>query len=233
MNQSFKKIRDGIAALAERALDLVFPPDLYCICCGNLIDGSRIYHLCDHCIRHIRWDHSPPSEKDGLMMMRCAAYGIYERTLIFSLKYSGNRYIVRDVAKMMGDRLKEAGITLDVIVPVPMSPEKEKARGFNHAERIAAYLAKETGTVNLGHVLRRTRETRPMRGLSPSERRENIRGCISLREGALSVIKGKRVLILDDFYTTGATAGECASAIWEAEPESVLFIAFAARYDQR
>lgn len=219
-----------IRKLSESILDLLYPPSLYCICCGNVIDETRVYNLCDHCIRHIRWDHDLPEDRGGVAMMRCAQYGIYERTLIFSLKYNGKQYIAKDIAKMMRDRLLEARICFDVIVPVPMYRKKEKARGFNHAALIGRYLAEEMGTAIVSDALLRTRETRAMRGLSPEEREANIRGSMALGEGAGAKIHGRRVLLLDDFFTTGATAKECCRAIAPAEPASVLFYAFAARY---
>ena len=49
-----------------KALDLLYPPSLYCNCCGNLIDESRTYNLCDHCISHIRWDASEIRDLGGL-----------------------------------------------------------------------------------------------------------------------------------------------------------------------
>ena len=131
-------------------------------------------------------------------MMRCVQYGIYERTLIFSLKYNGKKYIAREIAKMMRDRLREARIDFDVIVPVPMYAEKERARGFNHAALIGQYLGKEMGKPMVPDALRRTRQTRPMRGLSPEERKKNIAGSMAPGpDRAAALIRGKRVLLLE------------------------------------
>ena len=217
-------------ALTESVLDLVYPPSLYCVCCGNLIDETRTYNLCDHCVRHIRWDTAPPGERNGMKLLRCAQYGIYERTLIFSLKYNGHKYVARDIAEMMRDRLEAAGIFFDVIVPVPMNPAKERARGFNQAALIAKYLARLTDVDFVPGALHRIRNTRPMRGLSPTEREANIHGSIELAAETEGKLRGRTVLLLDDFYTTGATALECRQVLMQAEPEDVAFIAFAAKY---
>lgn len=213
-------------------LDLIFPPDLYCGICGNYIDSTNPYHLCDHCVRHIRWDHGPPAVRSGLLMMRTAEYGIYERTLIFSLKYGGKRYLARDAADMSADRLREAGISLDVVVPVPLARRKERARGYNQAGLIGKYLAVRMDADFIPDALVRTRETRPMRGLSREERAENVRGVFRLNEKAQGRIRGRRVLLFDDFATTGSTAREAVRALREAEPASVLFYAFAAKYGE-
>ncbi len=220
---------------ADRLLSLIYPDPIYCICCGNIIDESRTYGLCDHCIRHMVWDMEPPGvigdEAATMEAMRCCQYGIYERTLIFSLKYNKKRYIARHIAEMMRDKLKSVNRdrSYDIIVPVPLYKGKERQRGFNQTFLIGKYLGKYLGIECTDKVLIRVRETRPMRGLSPGERRENIRGCFALDEEYADVIHGKRVLLLDDFYTTGATAMECRSELIKAQPASISLFAFAAK----
>jgi len=220
-----------LSTTIHKALDLIYPPSLYCDCCGNIIDETRTYNLCDHCVRHFKWDGDEIKEVRGLRMLRCSEYGIYERTMIFSLKYNGKKYIARDIAEMMRDRLALAEQDFDVIVPVPMFKEKEKKRGFNQASLIGKHLARLTGKELAAGALIRTRETAPMRGLSPTEREMNIRGSFALNEKVCeSAVKGKRVLLVDDFYTTGSTAEECRNVLLRKNPESILFISFAAKY---
>lgn len=214
----------------QKILDLIYPPSLYCDCCGNLIDETRTYNLCDHCIRHIKWDGGEVRDVRGLKMLRCAEYGIYERTMIFSLKYNNKKYIARDIAKMMNDRLELAEEDFDVIVPVPMFKGKEQKRGFNQAALIGKHLAKLTGRKLIADLLLRTRETAPMRGLSPTEREMNIRGSFAVKEELAESVRGQKVLLVDDFYTTGSTAEECRNVLMESEPSDILFIAFAAKY---
>ena len=75
----------------------------------------------------------------------------------------------------------------------------------------------------------RTRATRPMRGLSEEQRAENIKGSITVSSGFDRFPKGKRVAVLDDFYTTGSTAKECIRALEVTGAEEIIFIAFASR----
>ena len=223
-------IRD-IEDLAGKALDLLYPDPIYCICCGNVIDETRTYGLCDHCIRHMVWDTSEPQVRDGMEFMRCCQYGIYERTLIFSLKYNRKRYIARHIAEIMRDKLINAGRDgdYDVIVPVPLYKRKFRQRGFNQTALIGKYLADHLGVTCAPEALIRVRETRPMRGLSPKEREENIAGSFQVNEEYRHKLEGKRILLLDDFYTTGATATECRKELDKICPESVSFLAFAAK----
>ena len=216
--------------LSKSILDYVFPPSLYCLCCGNIIDRTRTYSLCDHCIRHIRWDYEPVSGKGGMEVVRCAEYGLYERTLIFSLKYKNKKYIARTIAEIMADRLKLAKAEYDIIVPVPISAEKLKQRGFNQSALMGKYLSGLSGSEMLEHALERVGNTVPMRGLSPTEREMNIRGKIKLNEREAKLIKNKKVLLLDDISTTGSTARECAEILRSAEPGKIIFLAFAGRW---
>ena len=214
----------------RKLLDLIYPSSLYCDLCGNIIDDSRIYNLCDHCIKSIHWDFDPPSIHEGIRMIRCAEYGIYERTLIFSLKYNGKLYIAKDIAEMIHDRLLQSELPWDVVVPVPMFSKKEFERGFNQAKLISEELARISGKEICEDALIRNRATKPMRGLSPEERSESVRDAFSLREGFGQSLSGKDVIILDDFFTTGATAKACTCEIHKARPHSVSFVAFAAKY---
>ena len=223
-------MRDLIKTGLNKILDLIYPPSIYCGICGNLIDETRSYALCDHCVRHIMWDFDGPCEEQGLKMMRCAEYGIYERSLIFSLKYSGKRYLARNIAEMMRDKMAAADVTADVIVPVPLYADKEKSRGFNQTELIGRHLAELTGMELAPRALKRIRPTRPMRGLSPGEREQNVHGSFAFVPVYADMIRGRRAVIIDDFFTTGATARECRRVLGEAQPEDILFLTFAAKF---
>ena len=216
--------------LSDSILDYVFSPSLYCICCGNIIDQTRTYNLCDHCIRHIRWDGEPVSYRWGMEVLRCAEYGLYERTLIFSLKYKNNKYIARTIAEIMADRLNLAQVGYDVAVPVPISSEKLRQRGFNQSELMARHLGKLTGKPVSAHALERIGNTVPMRGLSPTEREMNIKDKIKLNERQAKALKDKKILLLDDISTTGSTARECAKILRRANPARIIFLAFAGRW---
>ena len=110
LSRAASSLLEKLSRGADYALDLLYPPALYCSCCGNLIDESRTYRLCDHCMAHIRWDGAEPRYLDGMKILRCTQYGLYERTLIFDLKYNGKTYIARDIAEIMADRLALARI---------------------------------------------------------------------------------------------------------------------------
>lgn len=222
------KARLGLRYAANKLAELVFPPRLYCACCGNIIDDTRTYSLCDHCMEHFRWDTGSGINRGGLRLIRCVSYGIYERSLIFDLKYKGKKHVARVIAEIMADKLLSLNLEIDYLVPVPMFKAKEKQRGFNQAKLIADFLSKEL-TCEVADYLVRTRQTRPMRGLSEEQRAENIKGSIVISSDFDGFSKGTKVAVIDDFYTTGSTARECLSALEGSGAEEIIFLAFASR----
>ena len=217
--------------IIDRAAELVFPQHLYCGCCGNIIDETRQYGLCDHCLSHFGWNTDGLDVIDGMAAGACLDYGIYERTLIFGLKYKGRKYLARDIGAIMADKVRALGLdkSCDAIVPVPLYRAKERKRGFNQAALIGKHLARLTGMECAADMLLRTRETAPMRSLGPAERRWNIEGSIAFNEKYAGQVSGRRVLLIDDFYTTGSTALECRRALVSGGVSDVTFLAFAAR----
>ena len=222
------KARLGLRHTVNKLAELVFPPRLYCARRGNIIDDTRTYSLCDLCMEHFRWDTGSGINRGGLRLIRCVSYGIYERSLIFDLKYKGKKHVARVIAEIMADKLLSLGLEIDYLVPVPMFKAKEKQRGFNQTKLIADFLSKEL-TCEVADYLVRTRQTRPMRGLSEEQREENIKGSIVISSDFDGFSKGTKVAVIDDFYTTGSTARECLSALEGSGAEEIIFLAFASR----
>jgi len=155
---------------------------------------------------------------------RAVAYGSYDgglRELIHLLKYDG----VRPAASILGRMLAEAVAGLEpgfeqakvLVVPVPLYAAKRRQRGFNQAELIARaalrFQAGERLDLATG-LLQRTRETHSQIGLTSHQRRENLRGAFAVARAA--EVTGREVLLVDDVYTTGTTASECARVLRRA-----------------
>ena len=235
---------------ARKLLELLFPSDLYCISCESIIDKSRVYSLCDKCVRMFHWVDERTCEKCGKILQAeylhricvdcrenerrfikgytCLQYGLYERELLLAFKYGGKAYIGEKIARAMADRIKPEGFETDIIVPVPMHKRKLASRGYNQAEIIAVNLARILNLKSQNKLLLRTGYTAAMSRLAPEERRMNIENAFKVAGNAAKKIEGKRVLLVDDIYTTGSTADECSRALLEAGAIEVRFISFAA-----
>ena len=112
-----------------------------------------------------------------------------------------------------------------ILIPVPMEKKKLKWRGFNQAEEIGKELSKFFRISLLNNVLAKIKETPAQVDLSEEERKENIRNAFSIKNGGQ--ILGKKILLVDDVYTTGATMEECARVLKKAGAKEVIGIVIA------
>ena len=159
------------------------------------------------------------------------AFGVYDgslRELIHLFKYGG----VRPLAGPLGRLLLRAmprERRFDVVVPMPMHWLRRWRRGFNQSKLLARIAAGRLSLPILNAV-RRRRHTRPQAGLTNSQRRANIAGAFAVTKS--NAIRGRRVLLVDDVLTTGATAAACARALKDAGAKSVTLLVVA-RVDRR
>lgn len=157
-----------------------------------------------------------------------AAYEGVMRRLIHDLKYHDRH----DARRLFGRWLVEAGGGLlgdaaAVLVPVPLSRWGLIKRRFNQAAILAHEIARETGHAVIPRALVRTRRIRSQVGLTRQQRRENVRGAFRVPERQRRHIAGRRVILIDDVITTGATARACARALRRAGAAEVDVLALA------
>ena len=156
---------------------------------------------------------------------RAVAYGVYEgelREMIHLLKYERMPAVARSLAPMLALSMATLGLRGEVVlVAVPLFPSKQRQRGYNQAELLsdaaAGLLRKSSPGLGLraAHgVLRRVRDTESQFALSPKGRRRNLQGAFEVDEAR--PLAGRTVLLVDDIYTTGATARECARVLRRA-----------------
>ena len=116
---------------------------------------------------------------------------------------------------------------VDLVIPVPMHEKKQRRRGYNQAELLAASFAKHSLLPMRSDLLQRKKNTSVMNDLSPEERKANLESAFALRDGAEKEIQGKHILLIDDIYTTGTTAGACSRVLIEAGAAKVTVLVFA------
>ncbi|HEY3414231.1 MAG TPA: ComF family protein [Armatimonadota bacterium] len=216
-------------------LDLLYPPK--CYLCGQVGE-----FVCEDCVAAWPRPEEPRCPRcgeplpigscgwcrDGIAPLAAAAfpyaYAEGVREVVHLLKYRGKR---RVAAPMSAAMVRTAWDTpafrgVDAIVPVGLHPRRIRQRGFNQSE----WLAEEMSVlmnVPLGMWSIRTRHTRPQVGLSALERKENMRGAFAATPEAA----GRRILLVDDVSTTGATAREAARELRDAGAHWVGLITFA------
>ena len=167
----------------------------------------------------------------------CAGYGTVEQAVIFAFKYGSRSDIGSTLGEILFDRMASeygedvlAGM-YDLVVPVPVFSAKKKKRGYNHAALMAESFAKRAGLACDSSIIVRTRDTAPMKGLTPAERRANISGAFEIRTRGMKMLRGSSVLLVDDIFTTGSTIDGIASLLKEAGASRVDFLAYAGGAD--
>jgi ComF family protein len=114
-----------------------------------------------------------------------------------------------------------------ILVPIPLYKQRLKWRGFNQAEELAKELSKFLLIPVYSNILVRIKETLPQVNLAKEERENNVRGAFAVRNSELKSIEKKKVLLVDDVYTTGSTMEECARVLKESGAKEVWGIAVA------
>jgi len=159
------------------------------------------------------------------------SFGAYEgtlRELIHLFKYQRIRTLAAPLGMMLVSALPRDE-RFDVISPMPMHWMRRWQRGFNQAELLARMIGRRTG-IPVRNLVRRRRATAPQAGLSNAQRRSNVAGVFAVRRR--TGIAGRRILLVDDVFTTGATASACAAALKRAGAARVTVLTLA-RTDRR
>lgn len=204
--------------LLDAALDLVFPPR--CCLCGRL--DSPWCADCAHALDELAplpGDAPPPITA----ILSLSVHGDPLRTVIHTLKYESNRAQAQGLARVLGAPLAAAYAhvrdtwQIDLIVPVPLHPNRLRTRGYNQSDLLAQALAGSTALPCHTGVLVRERDTGSQVGRTQAERHAEMNGAFRALPGASS----RRVLLIDDVLTTGATLTACAEALLAAGAERV------------
>jgi ComF family protein len=157
------------------------------------------------------------------------ACGLYEgalRSAVLSLKR--DPFVPPRLARMLSEAARRAPLdAARLVIPVPLHPARERERGFNQAALLAASVAKGTGfRLDPFSLSRVTHSERHRAGMDARARRESVEGAFAVAHPRL--VRGQSVLLVDDVFTTGATASACARALLDAGARAV-FVLTAAR----
>lgn len=236
-------------ALAARLSDLAqFLLPRCCAACEDLLDDTDDGLVCGRCWSRMSRLPSPHCARCGHPLrprgacVGCALLPPYVRAarslawipdpvgsrVLAALKYEG----WPAVAEALGERMARLAWPGDVVaeraalVPVPLAAVKERARGFNQAERLARAVARRWGLPVWADVLRRTRATPSQTRLTPGERLANVHGAFLAEAGHADRLRGRHLILVDDVLTTGATLNACASVLFAAGARTLSYLTF-------
>jgi ComF family protein len=232
-------------ALWSLALDFVLPPR--CPGCGLVVDGD--HRFCVSCWQALDFLGPPSCASCALPLLhdpgegaRCGAchaqppafdravaavsYGDVARTVALRLKYGGRPGVARTMAAQMA-RLVHAAPADAVVAAVPLHRWRLWSRGFNQALLIGRAMAERSGHARLPDALIRTRAPPVLRGLGRKARAKAVKGAFAVPAARRSAIHGRTVLLVDDVFTSGATAEACAAALKRAGAMEVWLVCWA------
>jgi ComF family protein len=135
------------------------------------------------------------------------------KEVIHQFKYRSHQSLAKPLAHLLLSvyRSNQENLSSDMMIPVPLHRSRERERGFNQALELSRKLSRFIRTPVVSGLLVRSRPTKVQAGLSRRERRLNLAGAFRLSRSG--VVEDKRVLLVDDVFTTGATLNECAKIL--------------------
>jgi ComF family protein len=226
-------ISEPLAKLADSALNAVFPADIYCICCGDVLDGSRKDGLCDACAAKLPWAFDNPFETDMEEfafddVWPCVRYGFHARRIMNGLKNGGKAYMAKNVASMLAERVQLEWQMPDAFAAVPSHRDKLRQRGYNQAELLAKETARLLKLPHWDGLLEKVKSTWSLRMASGQERRSMLADSFAVSGAYRKALAGRFICLVDDVTTTGSTADACARVLKAAGASRVALLCFGA-----
>ena len=236
-NRKFISLR----TVGRAVIDYALPPR--CAGCGEVIVDVGAF--CPPCWGNMDWLGNEGCQRCGLPLVgteadtcaRCladppkldriraaVAYDELPRSIALRLKYGRKVGLARTMARYMAP-LKGAWDDDALLIPVPLHRWRLWGRGFNQSILVARELARSWHLPAEHGVLRRTKRTQPLKGLSHQQRRKAVSGAFHVADG--NILAGKTVVLVDDVLTSGSTAEACARALRQAGAARVELICWA------
>ncbi len=201
-----------------------------CRCLNCAIQVSTEHTLCSKCwnqLHFIAYEQALTTQYDAVRTISILRYKGIAAQLIKRFKYCDDIRLAPFFTNLLYNAAKNYLEGLDIILPVPLHKEKLQLRKYNQIAILAKYLAKKTEKMYLLNALIKKQDSASQSRLTRAERLYNLKDCFSVREDMRHHLYGASILLIDDVYTTGATANECAKALLTIGSSSVLVLTLA------
>jgi ComF family protein len=207
-----------------------------CWDCGRAVEFQGTGSFCSRCGRNVPAPSGPfvctqcRENPPAFDLARSAArFQGPVRELAHDLKYRGASHLVPDLVDFLEAAVLRhyADERIDAVCPVPLHPSRQRKRGYNQSALLGAELAARLGIPVFPDALRRVRDTPTQTRLGAAARRRNVADAFAVHPLLPGWFESRRLLLLDDVMTTGATLSECAKALRAAGAERVLALSVA------
>jgi len=201
--------------MIEKFLDIIFP--ISCGICGKMYKKS----ICPKCLKLIKNELKYYTIKQGRINIYFISF--YEgiiKNAILRFKFKDKAYLYDFFAEIITRNTKIKNIInkYDYIVPVPMHKDNKKIRGYNQTELIAKKIEKVTGIKYL-ECLEKIKHNKQQSLLNEKERKQNVQKAYRIINQ--ETISKKKILLIDDIYTTGSTSNECIKELRKGHPRKI------------
>lgn len=193
-----------------------------CAACDALLSGYSAF--CPACASTILPEPDPfPSGANGISVAAYGQFGGALATAIRRFKYENRPDLSDPLGQLLRRAARDAALWADAVIPVPLHARRLCERGYNQAALLARPVARELSAPLFARALVRLRATGQQAQLERDERLQNVRSAFALR----TPVRGKRIVLVDDVVTTGATLLGCAGVLLSAGAESVTGLVLA------
>ena len=212
----------------EKFLNLIFPN-----VCGfcNRIDKNSLCKHCEKMISKYKLNYIENCKDDKTKYFDfCFSALKYEgiiRDKIISYKFGEKSYLYKTFTKIIINNKKICRFIklYDIIIPVPMFKSKQSVRGYNQSMLVAKEISRQAGIKYLSDALIKIKDTNVQSTLNKQKRLNNVKNAFKVQKQ--DIIKGKKIIILDDIYTTGSTVNECSKVLKQAGAKEIFVITIA------
>lgn len=210
-------------------MDFVYPP--HCLVCGNHLSKNQ-KDVCEKCWNSLGMIPHPfcpncksffSDEKNRCLfcstdsnLLYVRSLGIFDdfyRELIHKFKYKGKVSLGKRLSKKLGEEIRKDKrfSSFDFLIPVPLHPARKRERGYNQSEVMGEVISKDLNISFLKNGLKRIKNTKDQTKLNDEQRRKNVKDAFKISDS--EIIKDKKIILVDDVITTGATLFECAKVL--------------------
>ncbi len=231
-NDSINTIKQIIKTL----INYIYPKNITCIICNNPIKLNNSYSLCKDCFEEVNFISDGCSkcgksiitrnmERESLIhcnyrynkkfyfdrVVSCVEYNETSKKIVFNLKYKNQTYLCKYIAGLLQEKIKREYIEVDYIVFVPLHKKRLRKRGFNQSQKIASHLGKllDMPVIN---CIERTRNTKRLYNMNKEQREHELKNVFVVNNN-INTIKNKKVILIDDIFTTGSTVNEISKIL--------------------